>query len=158
MRALTMEELEFVSGGEDDPAEIVTVTGVPNGPTPGWGVLYPEDLAMLGLTISDYTSSGDFVLVAGGGSSSQAINRRTQQFLQNVKIERLANNQVRVTLNRDVIFSGNHFLLGGDAVGLVKAGSIIVGTDTAGGPRGRANGIPDFIDKALSYEGGVVWR
>ncbi|GIU68081.1 hypothetical protein [Candidatus Phycosocius spiralis] len=153
MRALTVEELEFVSGGEADPP--IIVTGKRNPVTPGWGVIYPDDLAMWGLDIMDFVNTGEFVLTGGGGSSSEQIAKRQAEFLRKVKVERLANNMVRITFNRDVTFSAQTPL--GNMIGTVKAGSTFEGPDKKGGPRG-ANGIPDVIDGLLAYDGGVTWR
>jgi hypothetical protein len=153
MRALTMDELEFVSGGEDDPAEIVTVTGVPNGPTPGWGVLYPEDLALTGQIIGDYISTGEFSLTNIGNNAQKA---RIATFLANTTRTVNSNGTVTVTFNVPVSITGNVPLFGTYQFS-GQAGDRITGTDKGGGARGGPNGIPDLLDKILNSGATIRW-
>lgn len=153
MRALTMDEVGFVSGGDDGP---VVVTA-PRNPavTPGWGVIYPDDLALSGMTIMDLISTGEFIFTGSGGG--QTAQQREAQFRANTRIERTADGLVKVTFLRDVLISANVPTVGQTAA-LLQAGSVIVGEDRSGGRGGSANGIPDILDRALSYNGGLTWR
>jgi hypothetical protein len=142
-----MDEVCSVSGGEDPDekeTEVVVVTGIRRDDDSGGGSLGP---IFTGFELS---------MISGGSSGAQATAQRQAEFLRNVIVERLPNGDVRVTFLRDVTFSANVPTVG-NVTSRQEAGSQFTGRDQTGGSRGRPNNIPDVIDRALSYSGGVTW-
>ncbi|GIU67100.1 hypothetical protein [Candidatus Phycosocius spiralis] len=155
MRALTVEELEFVSGGEE-----VVVTAKRNPVTPGWNVIYAEDMYLFPWTQSfnSYLSDSGFsgfetVGVDFDLSEQQA---RLAAFLANTTRTRNADGTVTITFKVPVTIIGNVPFYG-DYTLKVQAGDKVTGSDSKGGARGGPNGIPDLLDSLIEGQSIIRW-
>lgn len=157
MRALTMDELGFVSGGDDT----VIVTG------PRYLNRILEEMNSLDYDPEDF----GFNLMGGGGGGgigagesgeftltglNAAQRARLAAFLANTTRTRNANGTVTVTFNLRVSISGNVPFYGNYQFN-GQAGDNLTGSDRSGGSQGGANGIPDLLDALISGGGTITW-